>query len=62
MNATPLTNIAPDIFRKRLLVEGYFEVEITEDALKKEELTRSEAERQKTATGTPNRLARIGFI
>jgi S-adenosylmethionine decarboxylase len=33
MNTTPLTNIAPEIFRKRLLVEGYFEVEITENTL-----------------------------
>ena len=34
MNTTPLTNIAPDIFRKRLLVEGYFNVEMTEDGLR----------------------------
>lgn len=34
MNSTPLTNIAPDIFRKRLLVEGYFGVEVTEDSLR----------------------------
>ena len=34
MNTTPLTNIAPEIFRKRLLVEGYFNVEITEDSLR----------------------------
>ena len=34
MNTTPLTNIAPDIFRKRLLVEGYFTVEITEWSLR----------------------------
>ena len=34
MNTTPLTNIAPEIFRKRLLVEGYFNVEVTEDALR----------------------------
>jgi hypothetical protein len=33
MNVTPLTNIAPEIFRKRLLVEGYFGVEVTEDSL-----------------------------
>lgn len=33
MNTTPLTNIAPEIFRKRLLVEGYFGVEVTEDSL-----------------------------
>ena len=29
MNSTPLTNIAPDIFRKRLLFEGYFNVEMS---------------------------------
>ena len=34
MNTTPLTNIAPEIFRKRLLVEGYFKVEVTEDILR----------------------------
>ncbi len=34
MNTTPLTNIAPEIFRKRLLVEGYFGVEVTEDSLR----------------------------
>src|SRR6185503_6813283 len=34
MNTTPLTNIAPEIFRKRLLVEGYFEVEVTVDSLR----------------------------
>lgn len=34
MNTTPLTNIAPEIFRKRLLVEGYFRVEVTEDRLR----------------------------
>jgi hypothetical protein len=35
LNTTPLTNIAPEIFRKRLLVEGYFNVEVTEDSLRK---------------------------
>jgi S-adenosylmethionine/arginine decarboxylase-like enzyme len=35
MNTTPLTNIAPEVFRKRLLVEGYFGVEVTEDSLRK---------------------------
>jgi len=35
MNRTPLTNIAPEIFRKRLLVEGYFKVEVTEDSLRR---------------------------
>ncbi len=34
MNTTPLTDIAPDIFRKRLLVEGYFKAEMTEEKLK----------------------------
>lgn len=34
MNTKPLTNIAPEIFRKRLLVEGYFRVEVTEDSLR----------------------------
>ena len=34
MNTAPLTNIAPEIFRKRLLVEGYFGVEVTEDSLR----------------------------
>jgi hypothetical protein len=33
MNTTPLTSIAPEIFRKRLLVEGFFDVEVTEDGL-----------------------------
>ena len=34
MNRTPLTDIAPDIFSKRLLVEGYFGAEVTEDSLR----------------------------
>jgi len=34
MNRTPLTNIAPEIFRKRLLVEGYFDCEVTEDSMR----------------------------
>jgi hypothetical protein len=29
LNKTPLTTIAPEIFRKRLLIEGYFGVEVT---------------------------------
>jgi hypothetical protein len=33
MNTTPLTNIAPEVFRKRLLVEGYFTVEVNEKAI-----------------------------
>jgi len=34
MNSTPLTNIAPEVFRKRLLIEGYFNVEVTVELLK----------------------------
>ena len=34
MNTKPLTTIAADIFRKRLLVEGYFKIEVTEDSLR----------------------------
>jgi len=34
MNTTPLTNIAPEVFRKRLLVEGYFSIEVTEWSLR----------------------------
>ena len=30
MNRTALTDIAPDIFRKRLLIEGYFTTDITD--------------------------------
>jgi hypothetical protein len=33
MNTKPLTNIAPNIFRKRLLIEGYFTREVAEDNL-----------------------------
>ena len=33
MNTIPLTNIAPEIFRKRLLIEGFFAVEVTEASL-----------------------------
>lgn len=33
MNKTALTSIAPEIYRKRLLVEGYFRSEVTHDAL-----------------------------
>ena len=29
MHKTPLTTIAPEIFRKRLLIEGFFGVEVT---------------------------------
>ena len=34
MNTRPLTTIAPEIFRKRLLVEGYFGIEVTEEVLR----------------------------
>ena len=34
MNTTPLTDIAPEIFRKRLLVEGFFAVVVTEETLR----------------------------
>ena len=33
MNTTPLTNLAPEIFRKRLLIEGFFDIQITPDVL-----------------------------
>lgn len=33
MNKTALTNIAPEIFRKRLLIEGYFGKKVTEQTL-----------------------------
>ncbi|MCL1636074.1 hypothetical protein M2650_15730 [Luteimonas sp. SX5] len=33
MNRVALTTIAPEIYRKRLLVEGYFRSEVTHDAL-----------------------------
>lgn len=33
MNTTPLTTIAPDIFRKRLLIEGYFQSEVMAETL-----------------------------
>jgi S-adenosylmethionine/arginine decarboxylase-like enzyme len=34
MNTIPLTDIAPDIFRKRLLIEGYFGCTVTAETLK----------------------------
>jgi hypothetical protein len=34
MNTTPLTDIGPEVFRKRLLVEGYFSVEMSVETLK----------------------------
>lgn len=33
MNRTPVTGIAPQIFRKRLLVEGYFSREVGEEVI-----------------------------
>lgn len=30
-----MKNIAPDIFRKRLLIEGYYNIDVTADTLKK---------------------------
>jgi S-adenosylmethionine decarboxylase len=33
MNKTALTTIAPEVFRKRLLVEGYFGVNITAETV-----------------------------
>ena len=29
-----MTNIAPDIFRKRLLIEGYYTIDVTEQTIK----------------------------
>ena len=33
MNKTPLTTIAPEVFRKRLLVEGYFATEVKSETV-----------------------------
>jgi hypothetical protein len=33
MNRTALTSIAPQVFRKRLLVEGFFSIDVTADTL-----------------------------
>lgn len=33
MNRTPLTTIAPEIFRKRLLIEGFFRGEVSPEIL-----------------------------
>jgi len=30
-----MRNIAPDIFRKRLLIEGYYNINVTEETIKK---------------------------
>ncbi len=35
MNTVALTKIAPEIFRKRLLVEGYYRAEVTEDFIRR---------------------------
>ena len=34
MNRTPLTTIAPEIYRKRLLIEGYFGVDVSEETVR----------------------------
>ncbi len=34
MHRSPLTRIAPDIFRKRLLIEGYYRVDVTAERLR----------------------------
>jgi hypothetical protein len=34
MHRTALTSIAPEIFRKRLIVEGYFRTEVTQESLR----------------------------
>jgi hypothetical protein len=34
MNRTPLTTIAPDVFRKRLLVEGFFGRQVSEQVIR----------------------------
>lgn len=34
MNRTALTSLAPEIFRKRLLVEGYFRRDVSADTLR----------------------------
>lgn len=34
MNRAPLTSVAPEIFRKRLLVEGFFAVDVDEEILR----------------------------
>jgi hypothetical protein len=33
VHRTPLTTIAPEIFRKRLIVEGYFRTKVTQESL-----------------------------
>ena len=31
MNKKPLTSIAPEVFRKRLLIEGYYHIDVTSE-------------------------------
>ena len=33
MNKTPLTTIAPEVFRKRLLIEGYYQINVTSETV-----------------------------
>ena len=33
MNKTPLTTIAPEVFRKRLLIEGYFGIDVLSETV-----------------------------
>ena len=33
MNKTPLTTIAPEVFRKRLLIEGYYQIDVTSETV-----------------------------
>jgi len=33
VNSTPLTDIAPEIFRKRLLFEGYYGIDVSADTI-----------------------------
>ena len=34
MHKTPLTTIAPEVFRKRLLIEGYYAIDVTADTVR----------------------------
>lgn len=33
MNKSPLTTIAPEVFRKRLLIEGYYQIDVTSETV-----------------------------
>jgi len=33
VNKTPLTSIAPEVFRKRLLIEGYYQIGVTSETV-----------------------------